>query len=139
MEIRKLESKDVKAVAGLVVKAMAPQFKKVGESFLTTSQYAAKLSEAIKNMEFGIVMEDKGAIVGFAHWYYQDNQAFIEDLVTSSAGQRFGKALANFVFKTCKNDRVQSVSFLLPHGSPDLDFATKAGLKPVSVELKKIL
>lgn len=141
MELRKIENKDISAVAELVVDNMAPEFKRVGEPFFNKKQYADNLKEALESMEFGVVAEDNKKIVGFAHWYYEDNQAFVEDLVVSSAMRKkgFGKALANFVTQACKKDAIESMTILLPFDSAGIDFAKKLGFKPISVELKQKL
>lgn len=141
MELRKVNKKDIKAIAELAVSTMGPQFTKVGESFLNKNQYAAKLSEALTNMEFAVVAEEKGKIVGFAHWYYQDNMAFVEDLVVAKGAKEkiHYKDLMVFMLQTCKNDKVLSISYLLPHNSPSAELAQKFGMKPVSVELKRSL
>jgi len=141
MEIRPLKKTEVEAAAELAVKVMTPQFKNVGEPFLTKNQYAARLKEALDSMEFAATIKEKNKLVGFAHWYYSNNQAFVEDLVIDSkyGGAGHGKALANFILQTCKNDRVKNISLLLPHNSPGIKFAEKLGLKQVSVELKKSL
>ena len=139
MELRKAKTADIKAIAALAIDIMTPQFSKVGETFLNKNQYAQKLSEALANMEFCVVAEDSGKVVGFAHWYYQDNMAFVEDLVVSKSAKNkiYYKSLMVFVLQTCKNDKVKSISYLLPHGSPSAELAAKYGMKPVSVELKR--
>lgn len=141
MELRKVEIKDISAVAELVVDSITPDFKRVGEEFLNKKQYAEKLKAGIESMEFGVVAEDNKKIVGFAHWYYEDNQAFVEDLVVSSAMRKkgFGKALANFVMQSCKKDKVESITMLLPYESQGIGFAQKFGFKPITVELKQKL
>ncbi len=141
MEIRKMRKADVNNAAALAIKTMAQEFKKVGEPFFTKDQYAQKLSEALANMEFAVAIAEKNKLIGFAHWYYADNQAFVEDLIVDPAqkGKGHGKALVNFVLQTCKNDKVQSLSVLMPFGSKGVDFAKKFGIKQVSIELKKKL
>jgi N-acetylglutamate synthase-like GNAT family acetyltransferase len=141
MELRKVENKDISAVAELVVETMTPDFKRVGEPFFNKKQYADNLKEALESMEFGVVAEDNKKIVGFAHWYYEDNQAFIEDLVISPAMRKkgFGKALASFVMQACKKDNIESVTILLPFDSTGIDFAKKLGFQPITVELKQKL
>tara|TARA_Y100000310_G_C20327789_1_gene643808 strand:+ start:70 stop:492 length:423 start_codon:yes stop_codon:yes gene_type:complete len=140
MELRPMKKTDALKAAALAIRVLTPQFKKNGEGFLNKNQYAERLKAALDSMEFGIVIEDKGKFIGFAHWYYENNQAFVEDLLVEPAHEKaHGKALANFVLQTCKKDRVSSVSLLLPHGSPYVKFAEKFGLKPVSVEMKKVL
>ena len=141
MEIRKLEKKDITAVAKLASRVMAPQFKAVGEQFMSEKDYAEALKNALDVREFMVVAEEGKSIAGFMHWYYQDNQAFIEDLVISSKFQKkgFGGVLVNFLMAECKRDSITSVSSLVPHGGAGVKFAQKFGFKPVSVELKKKL
>ena len=138
MELRKLEPKDIPAVSKLVVESVTSDFKRVGEPFFNQKQYAEKLKAALEVMEFGVVAEENGEIVGFAHWYYQDNQAFVEDLVVSQKMRKkgFGKALANFVIQACKKDKIDSITILIPYGSAGIEFAKKFGFKPITVELK---
>lgn len=139
MELRKLDKQDIKAVAELAVKVMTPQFKKVGEEFLTPEQYAEKLKDAMETMEFGAVIEENKKIVGFAHWYYDENQAFIEDLVVEGNQEKLGRALAVFILQNCKNDKIESATFLAPYGSEMQSLMEKFAFKPISVELKRKL
>lgn len=141
MEIRKMGKGDVVAIAKLASQVIAPQFKAVGESFLNEKQYAEALKNAIEVKEFLVIAEEGKDIAGFLHWYYQDNQAFVEDLVISPKFQKsgIGTALVNFLLTECKRDKIGSVSSLLPHGSPGIKFAEKFGFKPVSVEMKRKL
>lgn len=140
MELRKLESKDINAVAELATKIMTPQFKKAGEPFLTKEEFAEKLKAAIDAMEFGVVAEENKKIVGFAHWYYDDNQAFIEDLIVEDAHKdKAGRALVVFVLQACKTDKIESATLIIPYGSDLQAFAEKFAFKPTSLELKRNL
>ncbi len=139
MEIRKAIKNDMHELARLAAEVMAPQFKNVGEDFPDKKQYEEVLRNALDSMEFIVVGEEKGKIIGFLHWYYQDNQAFIEDLVIESkfARKGFGSALIKFLIMECKRDKIESISSLVPFGSPGIEFSKKFGFRPVSVELKR--
>ncbi len=141
MEIRKLEKKDIPNVAGLIVKVMGPQFRSVRAPVLTKDQYEQALKEAMSTMEFLMVAEEKGKLAGFLHFYYDDNQAFIEDLVVESGFKKddVGGALVNFMRDLCKKDGVNSMTMLVPFGSESAELARKFNFKPTSVELRHVL
>ncbi len=138
MEIRKAEKKDTAEIAKLVKKAMEPQYEAVGDKFMPLEDYEKALRVAIDNLEFVLVAEEDNKIVAMIHYYYEDNECFVQDFSIDPDyhGRKIGTALINFMLDQTKKDRIPKITVFVPWGSPGIAFAKKFGFKEKSIELR---